>query len=392
MPSERAHITPEVLRWARENVGYTEEEAAKKAQISVERYRSWEEGKGRPTMRQARMIARAFKRPLGVFYLPEPPLTFQPLRDFRRLPGQVAGTSTPELNLEIRAAHERRLVALQLLEEIGNEPPLFTAEIDPGTNPEDAARFIRDLLGITYEDQLGWRSEYDPYNAWRSAIENAGILVFQASGIGRDVMRGFSVSDFPLPVIVVNTKDTPRGRVFSLLHELTHILLRAGGLCDFDENAPRPPEEDRYEIFCNRVAGAVLVPEERLLLEPEVVQHTEGPYWDENDIRRLARRYGVSKEVVLRRLLILGRTTTFFYEQKRAEYQEEYARRQDEQQGFALPDVRAVASLGRYYTGLVLTGYHNEAITRNDVSELLGVRLKHMSKIESSVFGQPLRF
>lgn len=205
-------------------------------------------------------------------------------------------------------------------------------------------------------------------------------------------MRGFSVSDFPLPVIVVNTKDTPRGRVFSLLHELTHILLRAGGLCDFDEDAPRPPEEARYEIFCNHVAGAALVPEESLRLEQEVAEHTSGPYWDENDIRRLARRYGVSKEVVLRRLLILGRTATFFYEEKRAEYQKEYVRRQAEQQGFAMPDVKAVASLGRYYTGLVLTGYYNEAITRNDVSELLGVRLKHMSKIESSVFRQPLRF
>jgi hypothetical protein len=77
---------------------------------------------------------------------------------------------------------------------------------------------------------------------------------------------------------------------------------------------------------------------------------------------------------------------------ERSQYHDEFLRRQEEQGGFALPDVKAVASMGRLYTGLILSGYYSEAITRNDVSELLGVRLKHMAKIESSVFGHTIRF
>ncbi|GAI62600.1 unnamed protein product, partial [marine sediment metagenome] len=112
--------------------------------------------------------------------------------------------------------------------------------------------------------------------------------------------RGFSLMDLPLPVISVNRSEWPQARIFSILHEYIHLMLRQGGLCDFIEYN-RALEEQRVEIFCNRVAGAVLIPKNELLNEPEIRQHIPGEEIDEYDVKRLCRRYFSSREVILRR-------------------------------------------------------------------------------------------
>jgi len=79
---------PELLRWAREDARYSIPEAAKKLNTSADRLLSFERGENRPTIKQLRNLANIYKRPLAVFFLPEPPKDFQAMRDFRRLPGR----------------------------------------------------------------------------------------------------------------------------------------------------------------------------------------------------------------------------------------------------------------------------------------------------------------
>lgn len=52
------------------------------------------------------------------------------------------------------------------------------------------------------------------------------------SGVGVSIseMRAFSLYYDVLPVIMVNGSDTPRGRLFFLLHQYAHLLLHTGGL------------------------------------------------------------------------------------------------------------------------------------------------------------------
>jgi len=222
---------------------------------------------------------------------------------------------------------------------------------------------------------------YEPLNHWRTALESHGVLVFQTSRVDLDEARGFSIAERPLPVVVVNGGDPPNGRVFSMLHELVHVALRSGGICDMEERAKRPPEEDRVEVFCNHVAGAVLVPRDALLSEESIEKGTSGS-WPDDALTRLAVRYGVSREVVLRRLLILGRTTESFYKRKRAEYAEEWRLRQKEQKGFAPPDVMALGRVGRLFAQLVLESYRQKRITSSNVADYLDVKLKHVDSIE----------
>ena len=363
------------------------EDAAKKISVKPEKLASWEAGEARPTIQQLRKLGRAYKRPLAVFYLPEPPKDFHAMHDFRRLPGEIAGIESPELRVEIRKARNRRQVALELLRSLGEEPPKFTLTASLAEGADVVAVRARETLGISYEQQNEWKTEYLALNGWRAAMEQRGILVFQAVDVEVDEMRGFSLAEGDLPAVVVNIKDSPRGRIFSLAHELAHLMLREEGLCDLAEEAPRPAQEQRVEVFCNRVAGALLVPAEHLLRERIVLDHPHSPIWTDEELLQLARRYQVSREMMLRRLLVLERTSEAFYRHKRREFLEAYRERQPKEGGFAPPDRVAVASAGPLFTRLVIDSFRQEKITSSDVSEYLDVRLKWMPKIEQAVFG-----
>jgi len=381
MARTSALINPDVLRWARDSAGLSVDDAAKKATVKPEKLAAWEAGEGRPSIAQLRKLARVYRRPIALFYLSKPPRTFKPMHDYRRLPGVVAGHETYALRMEMRYARERREIALELLRELTIEPPGFTFTASVNHDPEKTAADLRAVLDVDLDEQISWRTAYDSLNHWRAALESHGVLAFQTSRVDLDEMRGFSIADRPLPVVVVNGGDSPNARVFSMLHELAHVALRSGGICDMEERIKRPPEDDRIEVVCNHVAGAVLVPRDALLAEKDV-RDAHSTAWPDPVLKHLAGRYGVSREVVLRRLLILGRTTEAFYRRKRAEYAEEWRRRREEQEGFAPPDVLALGRVGRLFAQLVLESYHQERITSSNVADYLDVKLRHLPSIE----------
>lgn len=394
-----ALANPKLLIWARESAGYDLHSAAGKLTVEAERLESWESGKSKPTIVQLRKLGNIYKRPIAIFYLPEPPKDFAPIRDYRRLPGRIAGIQSPPLHFEIRKAYSRREITLELYEGLEITPKKFSLRAHINEDPEKYSHLIREALGIKLEDQIEWRPGYDALHHWSGAIENIDVLVFQTTDVETKEIRGFSISETPLPVIVVNISDAPQARIFTVLHELTHIMLREGGLCDLDEEAKRRPEEQRVEVFCNRVAGAALVPQEFLMQEDLVKEKSHGSRWSDEEIKLLSDRYAVSRDVMLRRLLICDRITKSFYQEKFEKLQKEYARKKEEYEekkrsakaGFPPPYRVALSSTGRLFAHLVLDNYHQNKITASDVSEYLGVRLKHLEKIEGEIFAASRR-
>jgi Zn-dependent peptidase ImmA (M78 family)/DNA-binding XRE family transcriptional regulator len=394
--SVKALVKPELLVWARTSAHLSVEEAARKAQVKEEQLAAWEKDEGQPSIPQLRKLGRVYKRPLAVFYLPKPPRTFDALRDFRRLPVAMAGRQSPELAFEIRRARARREIALDLYEELtGEEPKAFLSTARLTEDPEDVAVRLHDLLGVKRAEVASWRNVYDAFNRWRGALEEVGVLVFQAEDVEVAETRGFSLSERLFPAVVVNIKDAVVGRVFSMLHEATHLMLREGGLCDLLEETSRAQE--RIEAFCNYVAGATLMPG-AWMLEEDVVRQHKGTQWADEEIALLAQAYRASRETVVRRLLVLGKTTEDFYRKKRKQLQVEFEAQQEETQqkkalgleagGFAPPDRMAVSTAGPLFVRLVLESYHQEKITANDLSRFLEVRLKHVPKIEHAVLAR----
>ena len=379
---------PELLVWARKSAGYTQEQAAKRAAVPVARLQGWEAGTRRPTVNQLRKLANLYKRPLAVFYLPTPPKDFKPLHDYRRLPGEIAGIESPQLRLAVRYAHDRRLAALEMTRALGERYQRLSLMAEMAEAPETLAAKLRQVLGVSIEEQLSWPDRYSALHGWREALERLGILVFQFEDVPPAEARAFSISASPLPVIAVNTKDAPSGRVFSMLHEFCHLALRRGGLCDLDDDKPRPRDELQIEVTCNGVAGAILVPREHLLRQPTVSAKGRYIEWEDTDLASLARQYKVSREVVLRRLLLCGLVTKDYYQRKRNEYLQYEETKPQSRRGFAPPHKVALGVAGRLFTRLVLESYHQESISARDVADLLNIRLQHLHRIELALAGR----
>lgn len=384
--SVEALAKPELLIWAREHAHIPEEHAAQKLNISPEKLTSWEAGEARPTVKQLRKMAKLYRQSFAAFYLPEPPVMAEPsIRDYRRFPGATLAELPPVLNFEIHAAFDRRVVALELLEEVGQTAPVFEPMAILDEDPELLGTTIREVLKVKYEQQSKWHDNRIAFNYWRASIESVGILVFQASNVELAHMRGFSLSEFPLPIIVVNRKDSYAGRVFTMLHELAHIVLRTSGICDLEEDEPGGrPEEQTTEVFCNHFAGACLVPKEYLLSEDIVVDKGRSTHWSGEEIEELSLRYSVSREVILRRFLILRLIDQEFYRIRRDELLQEY-QQLPKTKGFAPPSTEVVSTVGKPFIRLVLDAFSSGRITSSDVADYLGVRLKHLHSIQQAV-------
>ena len=263
-----AIIRPEMLIWARRYAYLSLDEAAKRIGASSEKLVSWESGSALPTVNQLHDIARVYHQPFAVFYLASPPKPIGiPIKDYRRLPGDGLRTISPELANEIRIAINRREISLDLSQEIGEPIPDISLSLTINDDVDSSGFIIRYQLGITFDKQRTWRNSRIAFNNWREALENYGVLVFQSSQLDPTVARGFSIGEFPLPVIVVNRKETYTGRIFTLLHEFAHILLHTSGVCEVDQDISLPPEEQDIEIFCNKIAAESLMPRSDFLHE-----------------------------------------------------------------------------------------------------------------------------
>lgn len=378
-----ANINAHVLVWARQTAGYDINEAAHKIGVKPEKLQAWEAGEDKPNMRQLRDIARVYKRPSALFFRSTTPIEPPKIPDFRLLPDADL-RYTPRLLYEIRRAFERRTIALDLTAQMGDKPINFPLQASISESPVDLAYLIREVLGITLEIQYSWKDHYTALRSWISAVESLGVLVFHIKNVELKHIRGFSISERPFPVVGINSKDSPRGRIFTLLHELSHIALQNGGLCDLHEL--ESDNDESIETYCNRVAGEVLVPKTALLREDTVINNTGKTVWEDWQLKQLANRYMVSQEVVLRRLLTFSKTTRQFYNQKHEEYEEIYQRERAESGG-RVPYYRLILrDNGPAFTSLVLSAYQNEAISSRDLSNFLGgIKLDHVEKIEHAL-------
>ena len=231
-------VQPEVLRWARETVGLSIDEVATMLRISPGDIADWEAGAGAPTYVQLEKLAyQVFKRPLAVFFLPAPPEEKVPQREFRTLPETDMRSLARDTYLQIRHAHAFQLSLKEVFN--GRNPAdeliwrSLTLSLSESVSVQ--AEKIRLLLGITLDEQTSWRNDDLALKQWRKAIEDAGIFVFKSSFKQREI-SGFCLMDDAFPIIYLNNSTTKTRQIFSLLHELAHLLLSMNGLSKLDSD------------------------------------------------------------------------------------------------------------------------------------------------------------
>jgi transcriptional regulator with XRE-family HTH domain len=200
--TEHAPVTPAVLTWARERAGYSVEDVAHRLRIKPERVAKWEAGEARLTFRRVDALARLFHRPTAIFYMPQPPdERLPPTKDFRA--GGAGEPDTPGLRYQLRLADERRRIAVDLAEGLDEDVRRFDFRTATTENTDDAGTRLRRLLGLPPPTDSSWSRPPPAYNRWREAAEARGILVFQAPYSELEGVRGFSIYERSLSVVVV---------------------------------------------------------------------------------------------------------------------------------------------------------------------------------------------
>lgn len=381
MPRLEAFVKPALLVWARESFGLTVDQAAKRAKLSDAKLKLWEAGEARPTIAQLKKLAAIYKRPLGVFFLAAPPRGFTTMRDFRRLPTEIVRAFSPALVLEMRRAQFRQNIASELAESSGAERVSIHAAAKEGA--EVVAERLRDALNISVAIQWAWKDELDALNHWKRAVERLGVLVFQFGKVDVVEARGFSSFDERAPLVAINSKDAVRGRIFSLFHELAHIALRTGGVCDW---LGANGDTGAIETLCNRIAASLLIPRTALLSLDIVREHTD-QRWLDPELTQVADTFYVSREAALLRLVEIGKASQSFYQEKRMSLLEEYRQFAGKKRfGRGTPVTKTVARLGVLFPRIVLEAHHSDLISAGEVSDYLDLKLKHLGAIERAVF------
>jgi Zn-dependent peptidase ImmA (M78 family) len=391
--SPKALIKHELLGWARDRAEVTVEDAAQAANVEPGVLQGWEAGVDVPTVSQLRSLAGKYHFPLAVFYLPKPPMDFAPLRDFRRLLNADDRTVSAELAFHIRNAHQRRELALELHDDLGEPARPFRLRATLSDEPEAVGEELRRFLGVTDTGQRNAARDNRAFDFWRRRLEDKDILVFVVGGPHNTVdtkeMRGFAIARNEIPVIVINGRDNSQGgKCYTLLHELAHILLGESALTNGDGGTA---EEQKIERFCDAVAAAALMPRELMLSFAQVRPANERK-WPDNELQSMANAIGVSREAFLLRLVTMGRATWDFYLGRRKKFQDDYDAATAAKALAPKKEVKIKRPIllmswnGRGFTRLVLRSYYDQRITLNDVSSYLGAKVKHIPALERAAF------
>jgi Zn-dependent peptidase ImmA (M78 family) len=191
------------------------------------------------------------------------------------------------------------------------------------------------------------------------------------------------------PIVLVNAADSVRGRIFSLAHELGHLLLHQQQVCDPAAELRLRADGPDAEVWCNAFAGSLLVPAEMLKREHKP---TASSTVDWEEARRLADRFKVSQEVVLRRLVTMGRLSSPAYSDARQRLlQAEIPKEKKKSRGGPKPEVKALSNLGLPFVRRILGALHRRDITLSDVADYFEVKVKHVGAIERRAIGGDLQ-
>jgi Zn-dependent peptidase ImmA (M78 family)/transcriptional regulator with XRE-family HTH domain len=378
-------INHAVLRWAREESGFSLERVARRLGVKEERVRTWEKGERQPTQRQTEELARFLRRPLGVFFLPRPPQVPPLGGEYRRLPGVEPGRESPELRITLRQMLIRRENALNLMNELGEpiSPLILRARLSEP--PATVGARLRAAVRVLVETQLAWPNEWRAWASWRAAVEDLGVFVFLFPGVSIGEARGLAILRTPFPVVAINSKDIPEARAFTLFHELVHIMLAAG-----NEEVPAIRERRSsaewtvVERFAEAAASHALIPED--VLERFVSSRNAGdPIWDITQVRGLAKRFRITPLAMATRLRESGHMTWPKYRAWRAAWDALVATLPPRRGGISTPVEKALNRAGRPFAALVVEALTANRITSLDAARYLDLKFEHFEKLTTQL-------
>jgi Zn-dependent peptidase ImmA (M78 family) len=319
-------------------------------------------------------MADRFKIPVAVFFFPQPPEVPPIEQSFRTLSAADFAAIPRTVRLFLRRAQAMQLNVAELND--GKNPAGRVISRDlkptPNTSLDEIANQVREYLGVSIDEQASWKSVDEALEKWREVFATrAGVYVF------KDAFRapnyfGFCLYDDEFPVIYVNNSSAKSRQIFTLFHELGHLLFHTSGIDVLDDHFIEylGGAERRIEIICNGLAARVLVPD--VLLDKML----EGAAIGRALATQLAGYFSVSREVIYRKFLDRGLISTDEYSAAAAEWAAQRKPQEAESSGNYYNSHRAY--LGQLYIDLAFTRYHQHRFDRDRLAEYLNLKPKNL--------------
>ncbi|HCY77517.1 MAG TPA: hypothetical protein DHV28_16500 [Ignavibacteriales bacterium] len=389
--AQKAYITPNVLKWARESARMPIEIAASKVNISADRLKKWEEGSDQPTIKQAQTLAKVYKRPFALFFLPEIPKDFQPLQDFRSKGSKELTTSSIFIIREIQL---KQSWISEVYQENNEKLLPFVGRFSIKDNPVVVANDILNVLSINPSNYIS----DNPIREWIDAAESKGIFISRTSFIhsrlklDSDELQGFAIADKFAPFIFINSDDWNAPQLFTLVHELAHIWIAETGISN--EIEPDIKSKTKFhpvELFCNEVAACALIPEHIIKsFNPNIFENAK-------EVFKSAKSLGISSFAFLVRAFNSGLISQSEYKKLRIGAEQEFKnfllreadkkanQQKKEKRGGPNYFLLQLNRNSRLFTQTVLDSFRGGNIEPTIASNLLNVKVNKFQQLEAQI-------
>lgn len=380
-----APVTPEVVAWAVREDGRQVDALAAAAKVTPDALQAWIDGQDQPSRGELTRLAEALRRPRSLFLLPKPPVSMALPTSFRHPAGNRRADVGAQARLYIRSA--RRIQrAVAWAERSRNSSTASLPRSDVQAPAEAVAATVRTWLSVPVAEQVAWGSEYNALANWRAAVEDKGLLTFQFE-IPGDQLRGFSAWDDYAPMVAINlVGQSPQARIFTLAHEIGHLVTRTDAAC-LDWVAPRRRQSSSIEGWCDDFGAALLVPRDDVtgFAARELNLRAPRAKADLAAAQKVARRYKISLSAAALRLIELGLASNSLYGEVMAVIRSRRTSSSSQRGGSERRVPKRVRQYGRRASATLIEAVNAGGLSERDVADMLRVDFQELSEIGRAV-------
>ena len=361
------NVEPSIISWA-----YYRSNKAEALEKRFPKLDEWMTGKTSPTLKQLEAYAKATATPLGYFFLKQPPVENLSMPHYRTINDDSPEGHSPELIDTIHIMQRRQDFMRDYLDEQIGEELSFVSSYN-GTSELELAERMKSVLNVAQD----WASKI---SKWEDALkhliyqcEKDYITVMVNGIVGTNThrklnveeFRGFVLVDNIAPLIFINGSDAKAAQIFTLVHEVAHLLLGSSAIV---AASPVNKADGKVEKLCNAAAVEFLCPSERF---------HDIWYQSKVEINRfdaLARYFKVSQIVIARRALDLKLINRESFLEFYNDYRERQVKERTNNQSGGNFYATTKSRLGNLFTRAVIYKTQNKAIQYTDAYRLTGLK------------------
>lgn len=372
-------INPQLLVWARESSGTSLEEAEKK----FDNLRSWESGEDFPTYAQIKMLGAYYRKPIAVFFFPTVPEYKNIPASCRTLPDSMFSVFNRDVVKIVDWARAMQINLYELNNNLNPSKIKLTSLDFNASNLDITAQQLRNFLQAPLTEQKKIQKKEDAFEYWRDRFYSIGVYVFK-NAFKDNSVSGFCIYDEEFPVICINNSLAFSRQIFTLFHEIYHLIIKTSGVDLLDDRGIFLSHnfDSSKERLCNSFAGAFLVPDD------DFTKVASGKKLTDNFVQDLSNLYGVSMEVIWRKCLDRNWISNDYYNSKRDEINQEYFRyteivKQKKKDSRGDYYNTQASYKGQHYMELAFSKYYSKKISLLQLADYMNMKISSLQGLAS---------